>query len=261
MNQNQTESKPSPSEQPASEGLDETPCSVPWDGYALEEVDKHAHALRAKCLEITSRCALPSVTDYTVKMAIREMTLKAAPPHPTTDCREARFRELLEATIMSHATPDNGNYNYCDEHPCEWCREAKALAPRRERGPQHQNTMCRPTESEIDRHSAVAPAAPCSVGEAMATIRKALQSLNIHIKKHGLPAAVKLDDKWIALCEKPFPLSEGNLADEEIQFFRIAHEMSGRRVGIYRDEMNRTVVIRISSQNDEVARESGEKRS
>jgi hypothetical protein len=89
----------------------------------------------------------------------------------------------------------------------------------------------------------------CSVGDAMASIRRALQSLNIHIKKHGLPAAVKLDEKWIALCEKPFPLSEGNIADDEIQLFRVAHEMNGRRVDIYRDEMNRVVTITISSQN------------
>jgi len=107
-----------------------------------------------------------------------------------------------------------------------------------------------PAESDSQQPSEVASPAPCSVGEAMATIRKALQSLNIHIKKHGLPAAVKLDEKWIALCEKPFPLSEGNIADEEIQLFRIAHEMNGRRVDIYRDEMNRAVTITISSQND-----------
>jgi hypothetical protein len=90
----------------------------------------------------------------------------------------------------------------------------------------------------------------CSVGQAIAAIRRGLQSLNIHIKKHGLPAAVKLDEKWIALCEKPFPLSEGNIAEEEIQLFRVAHEMNGRRVDIYRDEMNRAVTITISSQND-----------
>jgi hypothetical protein len=89
-----------------------------------------------------------------------------------------------------------------------------------------------------------------SVGEAMAAIRRALQSLNIHIKKHGLPAAVKLDEKWTALCERPFPLSEGNIADEEIQLFRVAHEMNGTRVDIYRDDMNRAVTITISSQND-----------
>ena len=47
--------------------------------------------------------------------------------HFACDCREARFRELLEDTIRAHSTPDNGNYNYCDEDPCEWCREAKAL--------------------------------------------------------------------------------------------------------------------------------------
>ena len=58
---------------PSGKGLDAMPCSVPWDGYALEEVEKHAHALKVKCIEITKRCALPSVTDYTVKMAIREM--------------------------------------------------------------------------------------------------------------------------------------------------------------------------------------------
>ena len=47
--------------------------------------------------------------------------------HFACDCREARFRELLEDTLRAHSTPDNGNYNYCDEDPCEWCREAKAL--------------------------------------------------------------------------------------------------------------------------------------
>jgi hypothetical protein len=84
------------------------------------------------------------------------------------------------------------------------------------------------------------------VDKPLATIRQSLESLNVHIKKHGLPAAVKLDEKCIALCEKPFPLSEGNLADDEIQIFRIAHEMNGRIVDISRDEMNRSVTITIS---------------
>jgi hypothetical protein len=44
-----------------------------WDGYALEAVEAHAAALKAKCIEITHRCKLPSVTDYTVKMALREL--------------------------------------------------------------------------------------------------------------------------------------------------------------------------------------------
>jgi hypothetical protein len=87
---------------------------------------------------------------------------------------------------------------------------------------------------------------PTCASDAMASIRMAMQSLNVHIKKHGLPSAVKLDEKWIALCEKPFPLSEGNIAEEEIQLFRVAHEMNGRRVDIYRDEMNRKVTITIS---------------
>lgn len=112
-----------------------------------------------------------------------------------------------------------------------------------------KNDTNAPTESDNRQPSEVASPAPRSVGEAMETIRKALESLNIHIKKHGLPAAVKLDEKWIALCEKPFPLSEGNIADEEIQLFSIAHEINGRRVDIYRDEMNRAVTITISSQN------------
>ena len=47
--------------------------------------------------------------------------------HFACDCREARFRELLEDTLRAHSTPGNGNYNYCDEDPCEWCREAKSL--------------------------------------------------------------------------------------------------------------------------------------
>lgn len=47
--------------------------------------------------------------------------------HFGCDCREARFRELLEDTIRAHSTPDNGNYNECDKDPCAWCEEAKAL--------------------------------------------------------------------------------------------------------------------------------------
>ena len=46
---------------------------IPWDGYALEAVEKHARDLKAKCVEITRRCKLPSVTDYTVGMALREL--------------------------------------------------------------------------------------------------------------------------------------------------------------------------------------------
>ena len=47
--------------------------------------------------------------------------------HFACDCREERFRVLLMDTIMAHSTPDNGNYNWCDEEPCEWCVEAKSL--------------------------------------------------------------------------------------------------------------------------------------
>jgi len=109
--------------------------------------------------------------------------------------------------------------------------------------------------SEIPEKQIVSLGSPfifCSVDEAMASIRRALQSLNVHIKKHGLPAAVKLDERWIELCEKPFPLSEGNIAEEEIQIFRIAHESNGRSVDIYRDEMNRAVIITISLNNASV---------
>jgi len=58
-------------------------------------------------------------TTYTVKTCTTH--------HHACDCREARFRDLLEDTLQAHATPDNGNYNYCDEDPCAWCLEAKDL--------------------------------------------------------------------------------------------------------------------------------------
>lgn len=47
--------------------------------------------------------------------------------HFACDCREARFKALLEDTIRAHSTPDNGDYNECDKDPCAWCKEAKAL--------------------------------------------------------------------------------------------------------------------------------------
>jgi len=47
--------------------------------------------------------------------------------HFACDCREARFKELLEDTLRAHSTPDNGAYNECDKDPCAWCEEAKAL--------------------------------------------------------------------------------------------------------------------------------------
>jgi hypothetical protein len=42
-------------------------------------------------------------------------------------CREERFKALLEDTLRAHKTPDNGNYNWCDEDPCAWCVEASDL--------------------------------------------------------------------------------------------------------------------------------------
>lgn len=47
--------------------------------------------------------------------------------HLACACREARLRALLEDTILSHSTPDNGNYNECEKDPCAWCIEAKDL--------------------------------------------------------------------------------------------------------------------------------------
>lgn len=47
--------------------------------------------------------------------------------HHACDCREARFRGLLEDVMRCHSIPDNGGYNECDKDPCAWCAEAKEL--------------------------------------------------------------------------------------------------------------------------------------
>ena len=47
--------------------------------------------------------------------------------HFACACREERFKALLEDTLLAHKTPDNGNYNWCDEDPCAWCVEAADL--------------------------------------------------------------------------------------------------------------------------------------
>jgi len=60
-------------------------------------------------------------------VAIDRLVRRCVTHHFACDCREARFRELLEDTIRAHSTPDNGNYNECDKDPCAWCKDAKAL--------------------------------------------------------------------------------------------------------------------------------------
>jgi hypothetical protein len=47
--------------------------------------------------------------------------------HFACDCREARFRELLEDVIWKHSDSNSPEYNECDKDPCAWCEEAKAL--------------------------------------------------------------------------------------------------------------------------------------
>lgn len=68
-------------------------------------------------------CAWCEVERQNAERPVRRCTAH----HFACDCREARFRELLEDTILAHSTPDNGNYNECDKDPCAWCHEAKAL--------------------------------------------------------------------------------------------------------------------------------------
>jgi len=70
-------------------------------------------------METPTHAAPPVVLDRLVRRCLTH--------HFACDCREARFRELLEDTIRAHSTPDNGNYNECDKDPCAWCEEAKAL--------------------------------------------------------------------------------------------------------------------------------------
>lgn len=47
--------------------------------------------------------------------------------HFACDCRETRFRNLLEEVIRQHSDPGSAEYNECDKSPCAWCLEAKAL--------------------------------------------------------------------------------------------------------------------------------------
>ena len=55
------------------------------------------------------------------------MTKQCTTCHFACACREERFKALLEDTLLAHKTPDNGNYNWCDEDPCAWCIEASDL--------------------------------------------------------------------------------------------------------------------------------------
>jgi hypothetical protein len=66
-------------------------------------------------------------THTTPPVDLDRLVRRCVTHHFACDCREARFRELLEDTIRAHSTPDNGNYNECDKDPCAWCEEAKAL--------------------------------------------------------------------------------------------------------------------------------------
>jgi hypothetical protein len=66
-----------------TDGLDSSLAagSVIWDDFALEEVERHARAIKAKAEEIARRCYLPTISDYTVKMAIRELSSNAEAIH------------------------------------------------------------------------------------------------------------------------------------------------------------------------------------
>jgi hypothetical protein len=57
----------------------------------------------------------------------RHFVCRCVTRHFARDCREARFRELLEDVIWQHSDPRGAEYNECDKAPCAWCEEAKAL--------------------------------------------------------------------------------------------------------------------------------------
>lgn len=52
---------------------------------------------------------------------------KCVTHHYACDCREAKFRELLEDVIHAHIDLGSANYNDCENSPCMWCQEAKLL--------------------------------------------------------------------------------------------------------------------------------------
>ena len=47
--------------------------------------------------------------------------------HFACDCREAKFKELLQDVMDSHSSTDNGAYNACEIDPCSWCIQAGEL--------------------------------------------------------------------------------------------------------------------------------------
>lgn len=75
-----------------------------------------------------------------------------------------------------------------------------------------------------------------SVDEAFDKIRKALRSVERTAKKEGM-AVVYIDMDNIRLCEKPFPLTEGNIALDEIEMFKVAQEINSRKCAIFENLM------------------------
>lgn len=53
-----------------------------WSDLAKDELQKYVAAVVAQSEAITRRCALPSVSDYTVKMAIKEVAASWQTPVP-----------------------------------------------------------------------------------------------------------------------------------------------------------------------------------
>ena len=45
-----------------------------WETYATIALELHIEKIKEKAVEITKRCALPYISDYTVMMAIREVS-------------------------------------------------------------------------------------------------------------------------------------------------------------------------------------------
>jgi hypothetical protein len=56
----------------------------------------------------------------------------------------------------------------------------------------------------------------------------------------------------VLACEKPFPLSEGNLAKDAIEFSRIEQEMEGRLFSMRRDQIKQTIALRVDAKNKAV---------
>lgn len=77
---------------------------IAWDNLALAEVESFARSLKVKAEEITARCLLPTVTDYTVKMALRELGTTIMAPRPPEPPLHQLLRANMEAALPRLAT-------------------------------------------------------------------------------------------------------------------------------------------------------------